>query len=59
MREGQSIVEYIMLFLIVSAAFGVMYEFASRAVSGRMAIFANMVDTSPQNTGNVTVSNNP
>jgi len=56
MKRGQSIVEYVVLFLVVSAAFAAMYELASRAVSGRMALFANMVDTSPNNTGNVTVN---
>ncbi len=54
MRRGQSIVEYIVLLLVVAAAFGAMYGFASRAVSGRMAIFANMVDTSPESSGSVT-----
>ncbi len=57
MKRGQSIVEYMVLFLVVSAAFAAMYELASRAVSGRMAIFADMVDTKSGSTGNVIVNN--
>ncbi len=46
-KMGQSMAEYVVLFLIVAAAFTVMYQFAMRAVNGRMALFSKMVDTSP------------
>ncbi len=46
MKRGQSIAEYIVLFLVVSAAFAAIYQFAIRAVSGRLDVFSKVVDTS-------------
>ncbi len=47
-QKAQSITEYIVLLMVVSAAFMVMYRLASDAVNGRLAIFSKMVDTSQQ-----------
>lgn len=46
-NKAQSMAEYVVLFLIVTAAFTIMYQFAVRAVSGKLLLFGKMVDTSP------------
>ncbi len=43
---GQSLMEYVLLFAIVAAAFAAMYPFAMRAVNGRLSLLEELADTS-------------